>query len=70
MAFDVDHDILWFEISVDDVMIMDLLQSEQNLSDVKSGFFLIHFSELFNQVEEFPACVVLHHKDKIVFRLK
>jgi len=61
----IEHDVLRFEISVDNIFLMQILNSQQNLDKVLFGLFLLepHHSPL--QMKKLPSWTIVQHHDKV-----
>jgi len=70
VTINVNHDVLWLEVSVNNIMIVNLLQPEKNFGNVKSCCFLIHFSKSFDQIKQLSTFIILHNKYNILLGLK
>ena len=55
MSIVVDQQILGLEVSVNDVLLVEVHQSVQDLDKVESSIFLIHPFDCFEVVEEFSS---------------
>lgn len=51
VTVDVDKDIFWLEIAVEDVLIVDVFKAEQNFGEVELGFVLAKNPLVLQQVE-------------------
>lgn len=60
VTFIVDHDIFGFEIAINDLLLMEVLEAEDHCGDVELCIVALQESDLPNHVEEFQASNVLH----------
>lgn len=59
----IQKQILWFQISVTDFNLVDVLDSRYNLLDKSAGFFFLKPFSFDNVIEQFTACCILHDKE-------
>lgn len=70
VTINIDENVLRFEVAINDIEIMEVLDPEQNLAKIKLGqFFRKTFK--FAQVEEdFTACADIDNKEQLVLILE
>lgn len=70
VSLQVQENVLRFEVSVNDSLLMNLFQPEKGLDYVEFCNFFPHFSELFNKVEQLPSRTVLQDEYQTLLRFK
>ena len=73
----LEHYILWFEVFVDDIVVMDVFQSQNNTSCDEfqvnrqcTDLFLLETLFVANMVPEVPTSEVIHDQIEIDFILE
>ena len=66
MAIAVEQDILRFDVTVNDVVLVEISQPEQQLNNVEPCSVLCDFPGLLDQPEKLPSCAVLQDKCQVV----
>jgi hypothetical protein len=51
MAVDCNQQVLRFKVTIDDILLMDIVQSYQDLQEVELCLCLLHFLHFFKLVE-------------------
>ena len=70
MPVDVNKDIFWFEVSVNDSLDVQVLKTQEDLNHVESGHVLRHSFVFFDETKHFASGTVLKNKRQIVGSLK
>lgn len=58
----IDQNILWFDVSVNNAIFMQMMNCQTNLTKVELGLLLIHFLNSLELLEEFSTWAVLQSK--------
>lgn len=66
----IQQHIIWLEITVDVLHLMDRIEGQQNLSGVKLSFLMSEDVLLHEQIHEVSSRQVLHNKVQVVRILK
>ena len=70
MAIDVDQYILRFDITINNVHVMKVFKSEEQLSKVKSSLVLSELLHLAEVEEHLSTGTEIHDKEQLSLRLK
>mmetsp|Transcript_5536 Transcript_5536/g.11381 ORF Transcript_5536/g.11381 Transcript_5536/m.11381 type:complete len:215 (-) Transcript_5536:652-1296(-) len=70
MAIGVEKNIFWLEVTVNDVLRMEVSKTKSNLSRVESCATLTEATVIFEVKEEFATGEIVHHKVELTFCLK
>ena len=70
VAIFVYENVLRFEISVDHVPVVEILQCQDDLSSIEASFFLTKVAFLLDMVEEVATRNIFHDQEKMCWRLK
>ncbi len=65
-----NKNILWFEVSVNNSFLMQVLKAQKNFNHVKSGSLFGHTFAFFYDTEHFPSWTVLKNEGKVVCSFK
>ena len=66
----VDQDVLWLDVTIDDVTIVHVLEAEKDLSHVKLGQFFREASLLQQVEEQLTTSADIHDEEKLARALK
>lgn len=58
IAIHIDHNVLWFDIAVDDILTVQILYSLQYLNEAISGIVFCHFTNSTKVVEQLSTCTI------------
>ena len=70
VAIDIDEDIFWLDVSVDDVQAMQMLKAEKELSHVELGLLFSKLLDFSKMEEHLTSSAEVHYKEKFSFALK
>lgn len=70
MAEDVEHKVLWFEITIDDAVLVEVLDRQEHLGSVEAGLIFVKLIDVGHVVEELSTSEVVHHKVQFVSGLE
>ncbi len=63
-------DIFRLDIAVNDVLVMQILQSKQSLNEIELGPILTHISVWFEQIKELTSWQIFHNNHIEMFDFK
>ena len=66
MPIDVNKDILWLQVTIEHVLIMDVLKAQEYLCEIKLSFCLGEQTLVLEQIEEFTARTEVHHEMQVI----
>jgi len=69
-TFFINNDVLRFQVTVDDIILMEIVHGQDHLCAVKLGLSLCQALAFQDHIEEFPAGTVLQHEEEFFFVLK
>jgi hypothetical protein len=55
MAIVIDEQIFWFEVSINDVLLMEVHQAIEDLNKVESSIFFVHSFNSFEVIEQLSS---------------
>lgn len=70
MAIDIDEDVLRFDISVDDVLSVQVFKPEQQLCEVEPSLILCKLLHLTQMEEHLASSTQVHHEEELCLRLE
>lgn len=70
VSLSVDEHILWLQISVQNVHLVEMLQSQQNIGSVKLGCILLKSANLTEIEEQLASGAVLQTEEQLGLRLE
>lgn len=70
VALAINQDVFRFEISVDDSIIMQALQSQNHLGGVKTSSVLLESAIFLKMVKELSTVDIIHHEVQFIAALK
>lgn len=66
MTVDIKQNIFWLYVSINDVSIMEILDSKTNFSEIETCLILSHPFNPSDMIEKLSPCTVLHNKPQIM----
>lgn len=70
MAVLVENDVLWFEISEDNISRMEILNREEDLSEILSSFLFTEEVFFFQVLRQIPSLTKLKYEEQPVICLE
>lgn len=70
MPVNVYQNVLGFDVAIDNILGMKVLESEEQLSKIESCLFLCELLNLSKMKEHLAAGAQIHHKKQFGLRLK
>ena len=68
MSINIHEYIFWFDISIDHVLAVEILQSHHDLAEVEPSCFFWELTQFVQMKEDFSASAQIHHEEQF-FRL-
>lgn len=59
-----EKNILWFDISIDNVVLMEIRKSKKDFDDIKPGYIFGESFIFFDESEEFSSRAIFYNKDE------
>ena len=70
VSVDIYQDILRLDVSVDNILIMQVLKTEQQLRKIKSSLLFCELLDFAQMEEHLTASAHVHHEEELLLRLE
>jgi hypothetical protein len=70
MSIYINQNIFWFDISVNDVLIVKIFHSQYELTEVKLGLIFGKFLDFAKVEKHLTTCANIHNKKELSFGLE
>lgn len=70
MSIDIDKDVFGLQVTIQHILVVNVLEAEQDFGKVKLGLSLREEALVLKEVEEFATRAEVDHKVQVVIRVK